>query len=314
MRAILATLMALWVIPTAAWAQCEGTYTNNKFAEDIVAVTTLFDEADLAGAKRKLRDMGLGTTCLDKLVEPGLMARFGQQMAMSFFFDQDEAQAERWALLARYTDPKLPYEFDKDHPFMALIKAIEDPPYGKVEGKRLAPPLKGGIFMNGKLAQEPIARAEVPYLVQVMDGEQVLLGGYWQDGSAFQQGLLADGTGKAAKPRWFRGSIMDQSGDDVVSSRGGSEGGISRGGGGGGSKLVPIAISGGLAATSLATLVVAGLSEASLPNQTTSEGLTNARTTANAMVVVSGVTFAGALGVGASIFIDGRTAGLSFRF
>ena len=311
---VMAALLALLMAPSSALAQCEGVYTNNKFAEDIVAVGEMLDNADLPGAKRKLRDMGLGTTCLDKLVETGLMARFGQLMAMSFFFDQDEAQAERWALVARYTDPKLAYDFDEGHPFLDLIAALKDPPFGTVEGMRLAPPLKGAIVMNGFLAIEPVARAEVPYLVQVFDGEGALLGGYWQDGSAFQAALLTDGTGKAAKPRWFRGPIMSYTGE-VVSSRGNSNvGAPTRGGGGGGSKLVPALIASSLAATSAATLAVAGLSKSSLPNQTTSEGLTQARTTANAMVLVSGVTFAGALGVGATVFIDGSAVGLSFRF
>lgn len=313
MKPLIAALMVILWMPSTAWAQCEGTYTNNKFAEDIVAVGEMFDQADLSGAKRKLKDMGLGTTCLDKLAEIGLMARFGQLMAMSFFFDQDEAQAERWALLARYTDPKLPYEFDEGHPFLALIDALKDPPYGQVDGMRLAPPLKGGIFMNGYLILEPIARAEVPYLVQVFDGEGVLLGGYWQDGSAFQEGLLAEGTGKAQKPRWFRGAIASHSGD-VVSSRGNSGGGGTSKQGGGSLKVVPLVVSGSLAATSAGAYAIAGVSRGSLPSQDTADGLTQARTTANVMVLVSGVTLAGALGVGVTAFIDGNAAGLTFRF
>ena len=104
MTLIAAVILGL-LAPTMSWAACETTYTNNAMAEDIVAVRSLFDEGELSDAKRRLLEMGEGATCLDKLAEPGLIARFGQLMALSFFFAQDEDQAERWALLA-YSSPR----------------------------------------------------------------------------------------------------------------------------------------------------------------------------------------------------------------
>ena len=236
-------------------------------------------------------------------------------MALSFFFAQDEDQAERWALLAYYTGPNIPYELNETHPFMELVSDLPDRPFGQKQGKQLAPPERGAIFLNGHLALQPIARAEVPYLVQVFDGNGRLLGGFWQDGAQFQDGLLADGVGRPSKPRWYRGPVMDYDENGVSASTGTT---MSSSASGSRSNqesfLVPAVVSGSLAATSLAALVGAAMAHSSLPRQTTSEGLTKARTTANALVVVSGTTFAGAVGVGATILIDGSTVGVRIRF
>jgi hypothetical protein len=310
---VLAALFWALLMPDSGWAKCETPYTNNELVEDIVSVQAFFDEDKLAEANVRLQAMGEGLTCLDRLVEPGLIARFGQLMAVSYFFAQDQDQAVRWALLAHFTEPDIPYSLAGTHPFMDLVNTLEEPPFGQMKGKQLAPPERGGIFLNGSLAQLPIARADTPYLVQVLDGKGVLLGSFWQEGSRFQPGLLADGAGQPAKPRWYRGPIMSYDGASFVGDVGEintttSSVSPDR------KPLTPILVSSGLALCSLATYVGAGFAKASLPEQTTGEGLTQARTTANTLLVVSGVSMVGAAGVGVTLFVDGRSVGLNLRF
>jgi hypothetical protein len=312
-RSILAALFWVLLIPDVSWAKCESSYSNNELAEDIVSVQELFDTDKLAEANFELQAMGNGITCLDKLAEPGLLARFSQLMAMSYFFAQDEDQAVRWALLAHFTDPDIPYTLASNHPFMDLVNTLEEPPYGQMEGKQLAPPDRGGIFLNGSLATLPIARAETPHLVQVFDGDGTLLGTFWQEGSRFQPGLLADGIGRPARPRWYRGPTLSYEGASIVGDAGETALAtptLARDR----PPLTPIFISSGLALGSLATYVGASLAKSSLPNQTTGEGLTRARTTANALAVVSGVSLLGAAGVGATLLVDGRVVGVNVRF
>jgi len=296
--------------PVQAGAACETPYTNNELAEDIVAVRALFDDGSLGDARQQLMLMGEGLTCLDNVVEPGLVARFSQLMSMSYFFGQDQDQAIRWALLAHETGPDIPYEMSAQHPFMEMVRDLPEQPLGQIEGKQLAPPEQGAIFLNGYLALLPMARAEVPHLVQVFDDRGRILGGFWQEGAQFQDGLLAPGTGTPGKPRWFRGPIMDYGDAELPEGTANTSPSAS----GGTQDWVPAIVSGTLAATSIATLIGAAMTHASLEDQTTGEGLTRARTTTNALVVVSGISFVGASGVGVTLLIDTPGAGFTLRF
>jgi hypothetical protein len=144
------------------------------------------------------------------------------------------------------------------------------------------------VFVDGDLLLAPEVVAEVPHFVQVFDRDQVLLGAYWQTGAAFEGPILGDNTNPKA-PKWWTG-------EGATSARNRTIG--KEKGGGSSFPVVPVVAAGGLAVLSGVSYGLAASAAGRLPDATTGQELTSARTQANAFVVVSAAAAAGAIGFG----------------
>jgi len=203
--------LAIGMVPAPrAHAQtevCSSVYTHDQFFRDMNEVDRLVADLDIQGAKRKLSDARTALRCIDEVVQPTYLARFGRQMALIFFFDQDEDATRRWGLLSRYSDASFPWprEYPADHPFREQVESSDDPILGGPAAASLAPPKKGGIFMNGHLLTRPEAPAEVPVFMQVADKKGVVIASFWQDGARFPDVVLAPAGPEPLPPKWWEG-------------------------------------------------------------------------------------------------------------
>jgi hypothetical protein len=186
---------------------CSSTYTHDRFFGDMNEVDGFLDDLDIKGAKRKLSDTRTSLRCIDQIVQPTYLARFGRQMALIFFFDQDEDATRRWGLLSRYSDSSYPWstEHPSDHPFRDQVETSDDPILGGPSSASLAPPKKGGVFMNGHLLTRPEAPAEVPVFMQVADKKGVVIASFWQDGARFPDVVLGPPGPEPVPPKWWEG-------------------------------------------------------------------------------------------------------------
>lgn len=276
---------------------------------DATSVVRALDEADaalvaadLGLARQTLGGVGENLPCLDTAVERRTFARFARLMSTVAFYQQDPALAVRWGHASELAFRDLPWALEEDHPLRTLLDDEVEPPLGRVEGFGLAAPKGGGVLMNGSLVLEPRAHAEVPYFVQVLDSRARVVGAYWQDGAAFPEEILVAGGDAVPRPAWY----VDE--QVVEAQRVAREGG-------GSFPVVPTVVSGGLALTSVLTYLVAGAAQASMPEQSSAEGLTGARSKANAFTLVSGLAAAGAVGVGVGgVFLSPDGLRLDVRF
>jgi len=287
--------MILWLLAATAFGQtevCPKPYSRIQFGAAIGKVDDAYRDSDMREAKTLLQEIGESLLCHDEVVDRVLFAKFTRFMALQFFFEQDEEGAVRWGSTAKSTGASLTYD-RRVFPdvFVDLIEDADEPVVGGPDSGLNAPP-GGGVFLDGSLLVEPRAQAEVPHLVQVFDRDQVFIGAYWQTGAAFDASVL--GSDKPKAPKWWTGdgasSARNRTGPSTLASEGG--------GGGSSLPIVPIAVGGGLLAVSGATYAVAAVTAGGMSDLGTAEELTRARSTANTMVLVSGLTLAGAVGVG----------------
>lgn len=253
---------------------------------ELARVEEALEGADLPVALQTLSVVGENLPCLDAAISTDTFARFASLMSTVAFYRQDEAMAVRWGNAADLADDDIAWPVPDDHPLIALLEEAVEPPVGRADGFGLAAPAGGGILMNGELVLEPKAHAEVPFLVQVLDARGAVVGAYWQDGAAFPEQILVAGGGPYPRPSWYVDGAVRPVGKTP------------RDGGGEPFPVVPAVVGGGLAVTSVLTYIVAGSAQASLPDQTSADGLTAARSKANAFTLVSGLAAAGAVGVG----------------
>lgn len=298
MRLGLAVVLA--AAPAIASAQCTQPYSRAEMGAHLGDVDDALREADLNGAKRTMQQIGERLPCMREVADRGLLARFGRHMARTHFFEQDEENAIRWGLFSRYADPDLDWEETPDHPFRELVETAEDMPIGAVPNRALSQPRGGGVFVNGSLVLEPRARAEVPSLVQIFDGNALFSQAYWQDGSAFPEWMLKSGTGAVRPPKWWDGPVPETTTSKRTAAT---------------LPVTPLVVGGSMVAASGLTYLLATATASSLKNKTTPTALTTTRSATNALVIGSGAVFLGGVGVGVGgVLLDGTGLRLSGTF
>jgi hypothetical protein len=199
----------LVLVALTAFAQSRdcSPYDHAKWAADMDKA----DEALAAGSVDVGRPILAAThkelLCLDVVANPAYVARFGRQLALAFFFDQDDDAVRRWGLMSRYADAELAWPSSVPMPLRDAIEQLEDPISGHPEGMGLLVPKKGGLFWNGRPLADAQAPAEVPGLVQVGDAKGIIVDAYWQDGAAFPARVLVAGGGPVEAPKWWTPAV-----------------------------------------------------------------------------------------------------------
>lgn len=296
---------------------CAEPYTRLELGAALAQVTDALTDEDIADARSRLSEIEARMPCLDDVVDHRLFARFARHRAVASFYAPDENEALRWGIASRLADPDLAWSrrVPVGHPLRDLVGDAEDPEYSRVASGGLGPPRGGGVFLSGLLAFEPAAHEGLPLLVQVFDSERRRVDAWWQVGGAFPAQLLTRPRPVAAPPWWDGPRVAPISATQAVAAavtapvpvlpqqeRTRSE-----------VPVVPLVASGALAATGVVAYILASSVSATLPDQRTSRALTATRSRANALVIASGVSIAGAVGVGAGgVLLHG--GGIHIRF
>jgi len=183
---------------------CPGPYTNELLLADLDAIDDTFRAFDPDGARTRLSTAHRMLLCLEERADPVGIARLSRQLALTFFFDQDEDAMRRWSMLSRKLAPDLPWHADlgADHPFRAQFSAFEIAEMAGPE-KSLLPPKSGGVFWNGAYVDKPSAPMEMPALVQLADKKGEWIEAWWQDGSAWPEHVLGEPGATPKAPKWL---------------------------------------------------------------------------------------------------------------
>lgn len=311
---MLAFLTVLF-LATPAWAQCEGTWDNERVSRNLDDVATALAQADLASAKGTLSEIDKGFACLEDVVEKATLGRFARSIGLIRFYEQDEPAAIKWGLMAKMVDPEgeWPGELPDGHPYLDMLSEEEDPPMGRAEGW-LVPPEKGFIFINGQFLSEPEAYAEIPGLVQLFDKACFPIETFWQDGAAFREGLTSDVGGPIEAPKCYNAAtgelrVAKEAAKVKTEKIKVEKAPIDF-------PFVPVATAGGLAIVSAVSYAAAAGAAGGMNTATDEASLTRARSTTNALVLVSAATGAGAVGIGLGTALagGGNTVVWSVRF
>ena len=293
--ALFALLLAFFA--PNAMAQCEGTWENTRINAKLDEAAEALAQADLSGAKTKLNEVDKGLGCMEVLIDRKVLGRFGRAIGLLRFYEQDEPQAIKWGLMARLVDPDgaWPGDLPDGHPYLDMLSEEESPPKGRAEGW-LVPPEKGSVFINGEFIAEPEAHAEVPGLVQLFDRVGFPVETFWQDGAAFRANLITEEGGPIEMPKYYNPDTGELKGAKAPAKVKGEKIKVEKAPSD--FPIVPVATAGGLAVVSGVSYLAAGAAAAGMPNATEESQLTRARSTTNALVVVSAITGAGAVGLG----------------
>lgn len=144
--------------------------------------------------------------CIVEVVPAPVVAAFALRRSYSLALELDPSEAKRWARLAKALDPQLPWPgyIPGDHEIRDLI-AAEEPIEGiPVRAKGLVVPPGGGVFLDGRFLEAPVAEPAIPHLLQVGDAAGDLVVAQWQDGTAFPEELLGPPTASPpVLPEWY---------------------------------------------------------------------------------------------------------------
>lgn len=318
--------LAFVTLTTDAYAQdqCMTDYTHEQWRTDMDRVDEQLAEFDLDETRILVDKIWRNVGCLETLVRPGHLARFGRQRALLSFFNQDEDAAVKWGLAARYTAPDYPWALPEDHPFRAMVTETEDRVMGGIDGATLVVPRKGAAFINGRPLLEPKAPAEVPHLIQVTDKKGHVISTWWQDGAAFPNDFIGPEGPPLEVPDWYvpvtdysdaGGEAGDGSTSVASTDPIGPTDPVGPTPGGGGLKVVNIAAGGGLGLAAGTMYLIAGAAAGKINNGNfeDSQELKATRSRANLMVVGAGMAAAGAVGVGVTAFVAADGAGVGFN-
>jgi hypothetical protein len=258
-------------------------------------VSDALEASELIDARTHLTGIAERLPCLDEVVDPNLLALFARYNATVYYYGQDEDQALRWGLASRLVQPDLAWDerlYPEDHPVRRMIEDAELPATGGMRDKGLLPPKGGGVFVNGRFAPRAEAPYEVPSLVQVFDRGRHLMDAFWLEGPAFPSQWTVMRTGDVAPPSWWDGKPAPNAplpGPKPPKPVNPDKKPV---------PVVPVVASLLLAGASGGLYLLAESVESTFPDQTSSPDFTAVRTRTNLLVMASGVTLAGAVGVG----------------
>ena len=301
---------ALWlVLPSVAWAQCEGDWNNERLDAEIATMGEQLAAVDLEGTQRTVKGIVSGIPCLEERLDPDVLGRYARARALLSFLDQDEESAANWMLLATHVSPEgeVPGGLPEGHPFFAVLEDLEVPSVGQVEGGFVTPE-RGAVFIDGTFTPSPEAVETIPHVVQIFDRAAYPVETFWQDGAAFREGFVDPALGPTPVPTWY-----DPVKDKVRASSGPAKIKPER------EPIdipwVPILTTLGLSLTSVGSYAAAAGAQASLGTAASPDELTRSRSTANSLLLVSGLSMAGAVGVGAgTVMLHANGASVRLRF
>lgn len=295
---------AAFLLTYSASAQqaCIQPMSRIQLGAAIGDVSDALEAAELVDARTHLTGIAERLPCLDEVVDPNLFALFARYNATVYYYGQDEDQALRWGLASRFADPDLAWDeqlFPEEHPVRRMIEDAVLPASGVMRDKGLLPPKGGGIFVNGRFAPRPEAWYEVPSLVQVFDRGRQKVDAFWIEGPSFPSQWTVMRVGDVTPPSWWDGtpapsSARNRPSDPVRPVKPVKPVNPDRKR----APVVPLVASLVLAGVSGGTYLLASSSEATFGDQPTGKELTAVRTRTNLLVMASGASLAGALGVG----------------
>jgi len=129
--------------------------------------------------------------CLVELAPSELLGRFARQRAYQTMVEFDEVEAARWVQLARVASPALGWpSWVPDRHIVRRLDREPDPIEGRVRDAGLLVPDGGGVFLDGRYLEAPVAEADVPHLLQVANNEGVVIDAEWVNGAAFPDSVL----------------------------------------------------------------------------------------------------------------------------
>ena len=68
---------ALWlVLPSVAWAQCEGDWNNERLDAEIATMGEQLAAVDLEGTQRTVKGIVSGIPCLEERLDPDVLGRY----------------------------------------------------------------------------------------------------------------------------------------------------------------------------------------------------------------------------------------------
>jgi len=215
--------------------------------------------------------------CLEELAPKELLGAVARQRAYQSMMEFDEVQATQWVQLARITTPEFSwFSWVPDRHIVRRLDREPDPMSGRVRDKGLVIPDGGGVFLDGRYLLVPEAEADVPHLLQVANGEGVVVNAEWISGAAFPDYALSSDAAEAPPPPlWFTNPV------DPAELRRARRGRRAQS-------------AAGVAAVSAATFVTAWMARGAYSEHPT-DGL---RTVVNGATVASGALGVGALGIG----------------
>lgn len=305
----LGALALLTLLPSAAWAQCEGDWNNDRLSSEIDVLGEQVGNANLEASRRTLRAIVAGIPCLDQRIDRQLLGRYARTRGLLSFYEQDEVDAINWLLLADDADPggEPPGGLPEGHPFFALL-VDQSTPQVKTQPGGFVVPERGAIFIDGSFAETPEVTPSIPHLVQIFDRAAYPVETFWQDGAAFRPGLVDPDMGPTAVPSWY-----DPDKDIIREGKGPAKVKPER------EPIqipwVPVISGLTLTLTSAGTYAAASDAKNGLPSAASPEDLTRSRSNANALLLISGISMAGAIGIGAgTVMLHSNGAAVRFQF
>lgn len=301
-------LRLMWLIllalvrPAAAQVDaglCKTGFDAADWAVRLGSVEDAFAGAEIETARGLLDNTRAQARCLERVIEPALLARTAHALSILAFFDQDETGVVRWARLALEADPNAdwPAFLPETHPLRE--QEVDETELVGPMDLVLVPPAGGSVWLNGRRLDKPRARSEVPGLLQVVDGDDRVVDTAWIDGGAFPEQWLGEPGSVAVAPA---PAPKEPKEPKEKKSGGPSVGRL---------------IAGGAIAAASGTLYAVGAAmQPGLDRAGTEAELAGARSRINLMVMGSGALAAGAVGLSASAFVSTEGAGLrlSTRF
>lgn len=142
--------------------------------------------------------------CLEVPIDPADLGRLARQRSLLAYYQQDPLEATAWAVLARDTVGGAPWPAQVPVPdsFHDFLAELPPPTVAGPEGRGLAPPKRGAVLIDGRVALEPRVVLDTTHFVQVADKRGLVVASVWQHGAAFGEELLGE-PGPLELPRWY---------------------------------------------------------------------------------------------------------------
>ena len=202
-RAITMALLAASSAPVLAQDMpCEQSFSINRFIEGMNAVDQAVAAFELGQVSIILNELRKDLVCTNDRIHVNHLTRFGRQMALAGFFDQDDLAISYWKGLAE-GDLPWPEDMNEEHPLRMSLSNLERGVVVDWEDRGLVPPKNAVLIFDGAFASRPIAHVEEAHFLQVLDRSGEVVRSMWQDGAIFDEGLLSDEPLPVEVPKWY---------------------------------------------------------------------------------------------------------------
>lgn len=296
--------MILGLVGVAAAQQtCIEPMSLMQVGAELGEVRKSLETKDVLDLRDRLDRITERLPCLDDVLPANAWAEYARDVAVAYFFRQEEDEMIRWVQAATWAAPDLAWSssFPEAHPLRRMVAEAGPPPDVAPSDAVLAPPRGGAIVVAGRLAQRPEAPVDVPVFVQVFDRDRKLVSAWIQNGPQFPERWVGRGEPPPPPEWWREGGPTASVASAARPARLGEV-----------VPLVPVVTGGALLVASGASYLLASQAAGSL-DELPSDDLTGARTRANVWVLVSGVALAGGVGaVGGGVLLSG--SGVTLRF